>query len=183
MQRDKTTIKPRFYFFHQLPKVVFGFLVPSIVLIAILMYRLEDDFFSPVMYLYYHTLAYMSDMQNTMPPRFWVGVLCTINILFYLIIIWVLLLFLKKLFYSRVTFDLNDTGITYTINFVIFSQKHVRYTDIKEINLNQGPLQRLFKLATIKITTHATTADAGIEIYNIKPYHEVYDFLMTKTNK
>ena len=173
-------IKPTFYFLHHVIKIR----LLSIFLIGFITYLIFEKCYNqlivPVVNFVVPSLRFLVDADKH--PDLRVALIAIILIIIYPIGIWFLCLLIKKLFYKCVTFSFNDTGITYTINFVIFSQKHVRYSDIKEINLNQGPLQRLFGLATIKITTHATTADAGIELYNIKAYHEVYDFLMKKTN-
>ena len=174
----KTEVNPKFNFLYQVITTIPKFIIPAIVIILIVSYLLPECLYfilTGIIYTYHFLTGFKSN-----PSDYCINVMGKVGILFYPLIVFFLIVMLKKIFYKRATFSFNDTGITYTINFVIFSQKHVRYTDIKEINLNQGPLQRLFKLATIKITTHATTADAGIELYNIKPYHEVYDFLMSK---
>ena len=155
-------------------------LVPASIVITFLAVNFPKILY-PAAYLIVkivHIFTYLTDDT----PEFYYRIISVIGLSIYPVVIMLFYLFLKKLFYNCVTFSLDDTGITYTINFIIYSQKHVNYSDIKEINLDQGPLQRLFKLATIKITTHATTANAGIELYNLKPYHEVYEFLMSKKN-
>ena len=176
----KRSICPKFNFLHQIIITIPKFIIPAIVVILIVSYLVPDCLYlvlTGIIYTYHFFTGFQSN-----PSDFCINIMGKIGILFYPLVIFFLFIILKKLFYKRVTFSLDDTGITYTINFIIYSQKHVNYSDIKEINLDQGPLQRLFKLATIKITTHATTANAGIELYNLKPYHEVYEFLMSKKN-
>ena len=174
-------INPKFYFFYHFINIKIFYILPCVLLLVGSSFLFPKYIVDPIIYLFGYFCVFVLHI-TTKPSDFWCITFVVIGISMYPVILRAIFLLIKKYAYKHTTFSLDDTGITYTINFIIFSQKHVRYTDIKEINLNQGPLQRLFKLATIKITTHATTANAGIELYNIKPYHEVYDFLMTKTN-
>lgn len=171
-------INPKFYFLYHFIKFKIFSIIPYIFLTYMAFYWFDDQLIAPFKYLRKFISIFFINIQSDVYNTFF-GCLIVFS---YPLLAWILYLFLKKWAYKRTTFSLDDTGITYTINFIIYSQKHVNYSDIKEINLDQGPLQRLFKLATIKITTHATTANAGIELYNLKPYHEVYEFLMSKKN-
>lgn len=174
------SIRPNFCFIHQLLITIPSFIIPAIIITLIFAHLLDSVVYKAIhiiTYLYY----FLSNSKNELSD-FLAHFIGNTGLLIFPTVCFFIFLLIIKLFYNRVTFSLDDTGITYTINFIIYSQKHVNYSDIKEINLDQGPLQRLFKLATIKITTHATTANAGIELYNLKPYHEVYEFLMSKKN-
>lgn len=172
-------INPTFKLCYQLVKSIPFLIIPSVIMMLIITHYF-DEILYPIIYSIAYIYNQLIGLEGISDAH---AKICSIfGLLFYPILLLLLTAFIIKLFYNRVTFSLDDTGITYTINFIIYSQKHVNYSDIKEINLDQGPLQRLFKLATIKITTHATTANAGIELYNLKPYHEVYEFLMSKKN-
>jgi hypothetical protein len=59
----------------------------------------------------------------------------------------------------------------------------VKYTDIKEVILSQGIIQKKMKIGTVRAITQATTGDAGITLFDIKEYQEIYDFLIEKTTE
>ena len=42
-------------------------------------------------------------------------------------------------------------------------------------------MQRLYGIGTIEVTIHATTTKSGIELYDLKNYRKVYNFLLEKT--
>jgi membrane protein YdbS with pleckstrin-like domain len=90
-------------------------------------------------------------------------------------------LFFKKLWRDRTIFELGENDVKFYRKFLTLSQKNVKYSNIKEVKLSQNIIQRFYGIATVLVTTHATTQDAGIEIYDIKEYQEVYDFLIEKT--
>ena len=84
----------------------------------------------------------------------------------------------RYMLYKRTVFEFADSSMLYRRDFISLSQKTVKYSDIKEVTLHRTPLQRMFGLGTVKIITHATTQDAGIELFNVKEFQEIYDFLM-----
>jgi hypothetical protein len=103
------------------------------------------------------------------------------NTLILYIFIVLITLLIKRLIYKNTTFELLDDSVKYRRDFINLEQKNVKYSNIKEVKLSQHIIQRLYGIATVLVTTHATTQDAGIEIYDIKEYQEVYDFLIEKT--
>ena len=82
--------------------------------------------------------------------------------------------------YTRTIFELQANGVQFEHNFITFSQKNIRYSDIKQITLQRNIIQRIFGLGTIRVTTHATSKNADITFYDIKNYQEVYDVLLEK---
>lgn len=107
------------------------------------------------------------------------------------------ILWLRYLMYQKTTFYITDYGISYERNFVFMRQKSVKYSDIKEVDLRRGPIQMLFGLGTVKVTTQATKiplsnqntfniqtqmSRAGLKIYNIPNWKEVYDVINAKVH-
>ncbi len=80
-------------------------------------------------------------------------------------------------------FVCNDSEIIYRTNFISLVQIRVKYTDIKEVILSQGIIQKKMKIGTVRAITQANIGDAGIALFDIKEYQEVYDFLIEKTKE
>ena len=78
-------------------------------------------------------------------------------------------------------FICNDSEIIYRKNFISLVQIRVKYTDIKEVILYQGIIQKKMKIGTVSAITQANIGDAGIALFDIKEYQEIYDFLIEKT--
>ena len=91
-----------------------------------------------------------------------------------------ILLFVRFIQYKSTTFSILDNAVQYKFNFFMLSQKRLRYKDIKEITLHRNVFQKIFGLGTVKVTSHATTRSAGIKLYDLENYQEVYDLLMEK---
>lgn len=91
-----------------------------------------------------------------------------------------ILLFVRFIQYKSTTFSILDNAVQYKLDFIMLSQKRLRYKDIKEITLHRNVFQKVFGLGTIKLTTHATTRNAGIKLYDLENYQETYDLLMEK---
>jgi membrane protein YdbS with pleckstrin-like domain len=77
-------------------------------------------------------------------------------------------------------FELNDEGIKSRSDFLVIRETSIKYVDIKQVELMQGPIQRFYGIGSVSVITHATTSNAGIELYDIKEYQEVYEFLLNK---
>lgn len=108
---------------------------------------------------------------------------CAQIILSVLPVIFACIFFFSIWFTCRKTsFFIFDKSLQYRRELITFAQKNLRYQDVKEVTLHRGILQRLFGLGTVQVTTHATTQDAGIKMYNLKDYQEVYDLLMKKVH-
>ena len=91
-------------------------------------------------------------------------------------------LFLRKFWLSRITFEINENSVEYRRDFIFLSQKSIMLKDIKEVKLRQGFVQKWYGIGSVEVISHATTQDAGITLYDIKEYKEVYDFLTQKVS-
>ena len=89
---------------------------------------------------------------------------------------------IKFLIYETTVFSITDSTVQYKRDFFTLLQKNLRYRDIKEITLHRNILQRMFGLGTVKVISHATTENAGIILYDIEEYQEIYNILMDKIN-
>lgn len=67
-------------------------------------------------------------------------------------------------------FVCNDSEIIYRKNFISLVQIRVKYTDIKEVILYQGIIQKMLKIDTVSAITQANIGGAGITLFNIKEY-------------
>lgn len=94
----------------------------------------------------------------------------------------IIFLTFKFVIYAKTMFSITDSTVQYKRDFITLSQKSLSYRDIKEITLHRNILQRIFGLGTIKVVTHATIENAGITLYDIQDYQEVYSILMAKIN-
>ena len=90
---------------------------------------------------------------------------------------------LKAGFVGNTYFICNDSEIIYRKNFISLVQIRVKYTDIKEVILSQGIIQKKMKIGTVRAITQANIGDAGITLFDIKEYQEIYDFLIEKTKE
>ena len=91
------------------------------------------------------------------------------------------ILYISSLFSNKITFTLTEEEVIFKRNFIRLSQKRIKYTDIKEVILSQGIIQKRMKIGTVRAITQANIGDAGITLFNIKEYQEIYDFLIEKT--
>lgn len=116
---------------------------------------------------------------------FLITILCSRRLPSYFIVfaIMSLILTIVRAFYKRTIYKLQEKGVQFERNFITFSRKNIRYSDIKQITLHRSIIQRIFDLGTICVTSHATTEYADITFYNIKNYQEVYDALIEKINR
>ena len=100
-----------------------------------------------------------------------------------MLLLFCLIIILKYFSYKKTaTFTLGDPALfNMFVNFItLFPDNSIKYKDIKEVNLHRGIIKKLFRLGTVQVISQATVQDAGIRIYNITNYQEVYDFLMEK---
>ena len=71
---------------------------------------------------------------------------------------WLLLIMhLKKKSYAYQTYELTDEGVEDRFEYIHHSKQSIRYSDIKEVILERGILQRKYGLGTICLITNATT--------------------------
>ena len=63
-------------------------------------------------------------------------------------------------------------------------QKSLRYIDIREVILKQNIAQKWYDIGSVGLKVFAATsnpaASTGIELFDLKNYKEVYDFLLEK---
>ena len=86
---------------------------------------------------------------------------------------WIYNYFTNKTIY----FELNDLGITAKQNFDTKYTKKILYKDMKEVDLTQPGLWKLWGLSYIEITTHATSAKAGLSLNCIKNANTIYQHI------
>lgn len=81
----------------------------------------------------------------------------------------------NKLKYNANVYKFYDDKVIYTDSFINKESKRIKYSDIKEIRINQMFLQIPFKLGTIVISTNSGKFfDNGILIFGVKNVNEVY---------
>jgi hypothetical protein len=100
-------------------------------------------------------------------------------------IIFAINLYIKNCIYKNTTFELSDTSVKYRRDFFGLEQKSVRYIDIREVILKQNIVQKWYDIGSVELKVFAATsnpaASTGIELFDLKNYKEVYDFLLEKT--
>ena len=100
-------------------------------------------------------------------------------------IVFAINLYTKKLSYQNTTFELSENSVKYRRDFFGVVQKSVRYVDIKEVVLKQSFAQKWYDIGSVEVKVFAATsnpeASPGIELFDLKNYKEVYDFLLEKT--
>ena len=87
----------------------------------------------------------------------------------------------KKDIYQNTTFELSENSVKYRRDFFGLEQKSVRYVDIKEVVLKQSFAQKWYDIGSVEVKVFAAIASPGIELFDLKNYKEVYDFLLEKT--
>ena len=133
----------------------------------------------PPLITFLYFVFFVEDDSGIVPESFFLIMLGIGRLIVkYIIIPFLLINIPRCLLYKKTIFEFKDKAMLYQRDFISLSQKTVKYPDIKEVTLHRTPLQKMFGLGTVKIVTHATTADAGVELFNIKEYQEVYEFLM-----
>lgn len=88
--------------------------------------------------------------------------------------------------YNGTTFEVTHSSVSHNRNFLSSRKKEVLLTNIKEIELKSGVLQKLFGLGTIVIHTQASTVGenrTGISLYDIVNSNEIYEILKKNISK
>lgn len=81
----------------------------------------------------------------------------------------------NKLKYNANVYKFYDDKVIYTDSFINKESKRIKYSDIKEVRVNQMLLQVPFKLGTIVISTNSGKFfDNGILIFGVKNLNETY---------
>lgn len=99
----------------------------------------------------------------------------------YLVMVGIYIVFLilstiyNKLKYNANVYKFYDDKIIYTDSFINRETKRIKYSDIKEVRVNQMFLQIPFKIGTIVISTNSGKFfDNGILIFGVKDLKETY---------
>lgn len=88
--------------------------------------------------------------------------------------------------YSGTTFEISPNGVSYNLNFLWSKRKEVLLTNIKEVELKIGFLQRVFGVGTIVMHTQASTAGknkTGLSLFDIENPDKVYELLKENISK
>ena len=93
--------------------------------------------------------------------------------------------FFTKEMYKRAHFKILEDRVEYFRDFVTLRITDLKYKNVKEMTLTQGPLQKVFGLGTILLQSHASPqsykgGSSGLKIYNIENPKEVFSFLKKK---
>lgn len=81
----------------------------------------------------------------------------------------------NKLKYNANVYKFYDDKIIYKDSFINKETKRIKYSDIKEVRVNQMFLQIPFRLGTIVISTNSGKFfDNGILIFGVKNLNETY---------
>ncbi len=81
----------------------------------------------------------------------------------------------NKLKYKANVYKFYDDKIIYTNSFINKQVKKLNYSDIREVNVGQTFLQRMFKIGTIMITVNSGNVLTNkIFIYGVKNLDEQY---------
>ena len=99
--------------------------------------------------------------------------------------IWVFCLKLLILDYYRSSFafELKEKESRESCKLLGFREKTLQYKNIKQVELKQGLIQRALDIGDVVVTTQATAQHADIQLFNLKEYKEVYEFLLAKLNQ
>jgi len=149
--------------------------------------------------------------SQVVKPRILLPSLCLANQICFLLLIWIVICFfslieeldifalltifligvLPYLLYVKIlaarwraiTFELKEKEIKETSTFLGFAEKTLQYKNIKQVELKQGLVQRALDIGDVVVTTQATAQHADIQLFNLKEYKEVYEFLLAKLNE
>lgn len=82
--------------------------------------------------------------------------------------------------YRGTTFKITSTGVTHNLNFLWNKRKEVLFSNIKEVELKAGFLQKFFGLGTIIVHTQASTTQdnkPGLSLFDVENPEKVYEML------
>lgn len=88
--------------------------------------------------------------------------------------------------YNGTTFEIGPTSVSHNRNFLWSKKKEVLLTNIKEVELKSGFLQKLFGLGTIVMHTQASTAgnnQTGLSFFDLDNANEIYESLKENISK
>ena len=84
--------------------------------------------------------------------------------------------------YKNTSYKLYDNRITFDYGFIWSTHKVIYYKDIRELSLEQGPIQKILGLGSILLNTAATESH-GIRIRDIEKSEEFYKNADTIINR
>ncbi|MBX9621314.1 MAG: PH domain-containing protein [Alphaproteobacteria bacterium] len=88
--------------------------------------------------------------------------------------------------YNGTTFKIGPNSVSHNRNFLWSKRKEVFFTNIKEIELKSGFLQKLFGLGTVVMHTQASTAGnnkTGLSLFDLENANKVYESLKENISK
>ncbi|MBX9786573.1 MAG: PH domain-containing protein [Alphaproteobacteria bacterium] len=88
--------------------------------------------------------------------------------------------------YNGTTFEIGPNSVSHNRNFLWSKKKEVLLTNIKEIELKSGFLQKLFGLGTIVMHTQASTAgnnQTGLSLFDLENANKIYESLKENISK
>ncbi|MCS5712773.1 PH domain-containing protein [Candidatus Berkiella aquae] len=94
---------------------------------------------------------------------------------------------LSKRIYKASSFELGEDSVGEREQFLGNYFKEIKYHDIKEIAIGQGPFQQKYGLGNIFIRSYASSPGAnvntGITLFDIKDAKEIYETIQRKRAK
>lgn len=93
-----------------------------------------------------------------------------------------------KACYRNACFTILEDRIEYSRDFFTVQIKDLKFKNVKEMALTQGPLQRLYGIGTILLQSHASPQQAkggmsGLRIYSVENPKKLYAFLKKKVDE
>jgi membrane protein YdbS with pleckstrin-like domain len=88
--------------------------------------------------------------------------------------------------YNGTTFEIGPNSVSHNRNFLWSKKKEVLLTNIKEIELKSGFLQKFFGLGTVVMHTQASTAGnnkTGLSLFDLENANKVYESLKENISK
>ena len=138
--------------------------------------------FDSIIFIIFGILALVGSTSDNEEPDFFENMVAFFVLYF---IVFAINLCAKKDIYQNTTFELSENSVKYRRDFFGVVQKSVRYVDIKEVVLKQSFAQKWYDIGSVEVKVFAATsnpeASTGIELFDLKNYKEVYDFLLEKT--
>ena len=104
-------------------------------------------------------------------PVFWMGL--TVIVLF-----GILLLFMAKVYFKNKKYRLFDKNLTFRSGVLVHTEVVVPFSRIQHVEIDEGPLERFFGLATLSIYTAGDSGkDLKINGLEVEKAQEIKDFV------
>ena len=88
--------------------------------------------------------------------------------------------------YTSTTYEIRPTEVRYSLHFFLSKRKDILLTNVKEIELKIGFLQKFYGLGTIVIHTQASLAGnnkTGLSLFDIENPDKIYTLLKENLSK